>query len=260
MQQPVFRFEWVERKSAGRDFSSMLSKIEQEFQNECKLGTDDYWMNFRRNLSITRLLLMYEDREWTGFVAIKEGYQCFPDRVPGSGVCSGGHASWYIELICAKSSNTVKGRGSAMIGEVTRKAIEQGQEYVTLSALPYVIMWYYGLGFRLTMDTSCAEPAALTELAASIRQAKARFANDNEAFSNPEFLNFLRTAVTFGLGSRRMRSENLLPVGCNTLEECAVDGIYMTLCLPKKTMELSPWHSLPVPKEFVPYDMDWKSE
>lgn len=241
MSAPKFYFLWVVRDPQNEsDFFRLLNDIHKNFKGICNLGVASYWNNFKKSETISRILLLKESGDaWTGFAAIHDGYQCFPDlKEPGTAVCTDGNRSWYVELICAKTDDGVKGRGSAMIDAIKRAAEADGREYVTLSALPYVVMWYYNQGFRLTLDSSCAEPPELTALAARIRDERKRFTSDKDAFSDPTFVTFLKRAVAFGLGANRHKYKNEMS-GCDEKEpeDCASDGVYMTLCLPKKSFE-----------------------
>jgi len=237
----MFSFVWVTREQSRREFGEILRQIEYNFRRSCNIGQNHYWTNFVRNTGISRVLMLYDHNEWTGFVAIKEGFQCFPDaKESGAAECTDTNPSWYIELICAHSDGGIKGRGTAMIEEVTKAAQRFGMRFITLSALPYVIMWYYQLGFRLTLDVACSEPSELEQLAQLMRDKLKRFRSDQEAFEDEDFVNFLRRAVAYGLGAKRLKYKNA-STGCDSVnkpEDCAGDGIYMTLCIPEKTFEI----------------------
>lgn len=240
----LFALEWIVRTPEnGRQFRQVLIDIHDNFKYTCNIGSDEYWQKFMNNHRITRILKLttLNNGVWSGFVAIKDGFQCFPapDR-PGYGMCTYKNQSWYVELICADNSDDLPGRGSEMMQEVIRSAVEHEQKYLCLSALPYVIMWYYRQGFRLTMDTSCVQSAKLHDLAEDIRRRKKRFANDDEAFADPEFVNFLRVAVAQGLGANRLLYNGKQQSPCEAddgSEKCAQDGVYMMICLSDKSFE-----------------------
>ena len=242
----LYSLQWIVRNNEnGREFRQHLIDIHDNFKYVCNVGTDSYWQKFMNNYNISRILKLtnLSNNVWSGFVAIKDGYRCFPDvEKPGYGKCTYKNKSWYVELICADNSDGLLGRGSEMMQEVIRSAVEHKQEYVCLAALPYVIMWYYKQGFRLTMDASCVEPHDLTELASDIkRQIRIRgkpFANDAEVFEDRDFVNFLKKAVAHGLGANRMRHNGKM-TGCDEdqPETCAEDGVYMMICLEDKSFE-----------------------
>ena len=253
---PTFAFQWYNRaEMKALDFGRRLTAIAVNFQQSCNIGSDDYWRNFTRNNKITRLLELYTTSAnssipaWTGFVAIKEGYRCYPHpNRPGYAVCTyDNEDSWYVELICATShkEDGVKGKGAALLEEVKRQAIQEDKQYITLSALPYVIFYYYEKGYRLTMNVDCVEDAQLTEIASYIRQLmKTQGAfkygeKDVEApFRDPIFVELLKRAVTLGLGANRQIIEGEEQGTCRPLERCAEDGIFMTLCLREREFQL----------------------
>ena len=59
--------------------------------------------------------------------------------------------------------------------------------------------------------------------------------------------------VAQGLAYSRQESADHKSVECKE-EECSVDGIYMTLCLPKKTYEFNIWNKFPVPEKRQNFD------
>jgi hypothetical protein len=263
----LYSLKWVVRgHNNHREFRQNLIDIHDAFKYTCsQVGTDEYWQTFMSNPNITRILKLtnLSDNVWSGFVAIRDGYRCFPipDK-PGYSECSYGHKSWYVELICADNSDGLQGRGSEMMQEVIRSAVEHGQQYVCLSALPYVIMWYYKQGFRLTMDASCVEPRDLQELASDIkRYLKIRgkpFVDDKEVFEDKDFVNFLRKAVAHGLGANRMKYKNQMS-GCDDIltETCAEDGVYMMICLEDKTFEFQSDLSIVFPDKKEESELHW---
>lgn len=254
------RFVWVERPRRGshREFGQLLSKIRTEFGVICGIGSDSYWKRFQRDVHITMVVLLqtradeHHPYQTTGFAAIKPGYGCrlaprlsTPQGAAFS-ICTYQHpTTWYVELICAKSgANGVSGQGGLLLNEVERVARENGAERLALSALPYVVMFYYQKGFRLTMDVSGHEDAKLKAMAESIRAhlQDYRFKTVDDAFESPEFVKFLRRAVTLGLGANRQVSRETQGhkrFDCQ-YESCAEDGVYMTLFLGDKEMQFTP--------------------
>jgi len=238
-------FEWIVQSDVGRrDFLNLLGDIHQQFYETCELGDDRYWGRFRRDLTLTRILKYYDETEdgsrgpWTGFVAIRDGYQCFATPDPSRAKCTLGNESWYIELICAVSGG---GRGPKLMAEVMEAGEDSNIRYLTLSALPRVMMWYHRLGFKFTLDTSCTEDQRLSDLADDLRRVR-RNSKGDDFFDSSEMADFLRLAVASGLGMKRNRGET-----CDDDVSCAEDGIYMVMCLPEKTMQ--------VPAQAV--SMDW---
>jgi hypothetical protein len=232
-------------------FYQELVDVVRRFKTTCAIGTERYWKGLMRNQHLTHVVKCWnsasqdsasQDRgqrpwqseAWKGFVLIKAGYQCFPDQKQAErAYCTYDNPeAWYIELICSMADG-VKGRGQALIHEVVRQATAQGLRYLTLSALPYVIMYYYQLGFRLTLDTTGVEDPELSVLAAELRAAKKVFRTQREAFEDEAFVHFLVKAVARGLSMKRVYEKH----NSNPLDD-ATDGIYMIMNLPKASLVL----------------------
>ena len=252
-----FDFAWHTRAEEGnREFSRLLTSITFQFQNVCGIGDAKYWRNFTNNTKITRVLEIFSASDptqppsRTGFVAIKDGYQCRPHpNKKGYSMCSYNNNSWYVELICSVSDN-VPGKGTALLTEVKNAAIKAGVEYITMSALPYVIFFYAKLGYQLTLDANCIENEQLkmmaTRIRTRLRELNYKSMDDPFERRDEEFIEFLKMCVAQGLAYSRQESADHKSVDCQD-EECAVDGIYMTLCLPKKTYEFNIWSQVPTP-------------
>ena len=258
---PSFRFEWTRRPHGSqREFYNLLNSIEIEFRyDHCNLGDAGYWRRLKQNLHITAAVEMFvmegNRKDRAGFALIKEGFQCFPDpNNPGFSHCTYDNPCWYVDLICTKSEG-MKGKGGLLLKEIEDQARAHGMKNVSLSAVPYVIMFYYNRGFRLTMDTRGVEDAQLSALASEIRgnMQQYRFKEVDDAFKNPEFVKFLRVAVTKGLAATRQLERGKKPSDsfCEGAD-CAADGIYMTLSLDSPTFDFQP----PPPKIGF---MDWAS-
>ncbi len=245
-------FQWYQRGLAPT-FDRTLAFIRDQFRETCGIGSHEFWQNFVDNDKINLILTLRTGPKQTvtGFVAIKKGYRCIPDVTkPGFSICSYDHDdTWYIELICAQSHQMdgIKGKGGWLLDEVRQKATSEGIQFITLSALPYVVTYYYDRGYRLSMDVNCKEPAELTMLAKRIREkmTEGKFGVPNveplhQPFHDSDFIEFLKLAVTKGFTSNRHMFEGEYLAETQTdVEENAVDGVYMTLCLPKREFEFT---------------------
>lgn len=253
MVQPVFK--WIVRgKVSQREFFKHRQAIRERFEESCAIGDDGFWKGFISDIHIDRLLYVYlskEDKTPVGFVAIKQGFRCVADpKREGYSLCSYRNSNaWYIELICADNTDGIKGKGGWMLDEVKRAAQAEGIDYLTLSALPYVVTYYYQKGFQVTMDPKCYEPQALTAIADELQKhiASGQYAKKAKGdplqapFRDPKFIKFLTEAVAHGLTRNRQKlghaylAEDERKVAMN-----AVDGVYMSLCLRNRTMEIQP--------------------
>lgn len=244
----TFNFVWHTREKERREFSQLLMTIAFTFRDICGIGSNTFWKDFQANVKINRVLELYtamdDNKEMdyrSGFVAIKEGYQCVPHpNRKGYALCTYGNPkTWYIDLICSKN-DMIKGKGVAMLEEVRREAIANNIEYITLSALPYVILYYAKVGFQLTMDTSCVEDTELHALSQKIMSnlKKYQYKSINDPFeqNDEDFMNLLKLAVVNGLAHGRQSTGSFKVDECDGVD-CTTDGVYMTLCLPKKTYE-----------------------
>lgn len=248
-------FKWIVRHQVSRrEFFKYRQAIREWFEESCGIGDDGFWKGFIADFHIDRLLFLYLDESDTkpvGFVAIKQGYRCVPDpKRAGYSVCSYKNSdTWYIELICAHNADGIKGKGGWMLDEVKRAAKASHIDYITLSALPYVITYYYQKGFQVTMDPKCYEPQALTTLAEDLRQhvASGQYAKKAKGdplqapFRDPKFVKFLLEAIARGFTRNRQKLRNTYLAKDEQKEVMnAVDGVFMTLCLRNQTMELEP--------------------
>lgn len=253
MAKPTF--DWIVRGQVSqREFFKQRASIRDLFEESCGIGDEGFWTTFTSDFHIDRILFLYthaNDPQPSGFVAIKQGYRCQSDQDrPGYANCSYRNAdTWYIELICANNADGVKGKGGWLLDEVKRAAQAQGVNYITLSALPYVVTYYYQKGFKVTMDPKCYEPQELSKLASTIRAHVASGAYAKKAkgdpldapFHDPKFVKFLTAAIARGFTQNRHMLEGRY-VGQEQKRKLmnARDGIYMTLCLKNRTMEIEP--------------------
>jgi hypothetical protein len=125
----------------------------------------------------------------------------------------------FLDVICAK------GVGSAMLGEVRRKAASLGLGIVELHALPNVIGFYRSHGFVNAPPGVCAEHADIT--AAAARVGKARFATNELAIADPAYARFLALLV---------QESTAADPHCRGVEQddgsCSFDGYVMNRCFP----------------------------
>lgn len=166
-------------------------------------------------------------------MAIKEGYRCEKDPTTQKVTCSYDHNdTWYVELVCSSG----KGVGLKMFTELKNRADMENISYITLSALPRVVMYYYDkLNFRFTMDRNCYEERKLSKIASALREhltGRRRQGLKTDPFTDTVFVSFLIQAVSEGLGMSRNYGQN-----CRGAR-CAEDGVYMTLCLQDSTMNI----------------------
>ena len=209
-----------------------------------------------------------------GFCLLRRGKTCQyqeGSRVP---LCQYPEQSWYVEFICTARG---QGHGRAFMNELHRRAADLGIEYITLSALPEVIMFYHGAGYKLTLNLNCLESPEIAQVAHRVREEIRRRktageripSNVDEMLQDPLFNELLLVSIRDNLSSARLRGE-----ACAETRDCAEDGMYMLICIPRRHMEVVPnpdgvvaaraaslrefFERLPVPKKSRPLEEDWE--
>lgn len=263
-------FEWKARGEPG--FNRTIHQIVENYYYDlgCDVGNEFYWKEeIQKDATsiaptskypITHVVLMFSGVVVVGFSIIRAGKLCVApeDETEDRAVCKANQRSWYIEFICSAKG---RGFGATLMGEIQRAAMERGVEYICLSALPSVIMFYHNLGYKLTLNLECLEQPRITELAAEIRADIKRrkdagmpqLREVDEMLADPTFNELLIHAVREKLSTIRNRGEE-----CKDTKSCVEDGVYMLMCLPKKQMELSIFGALPVPEQMdLDRDMEY---
>lgn len=244
------RFTWVSASTGGNIQKAFV--LVQKNQGLCSaVGHQRYYDNLalemrRRPVEfpVTDILLCGPFDDLVGFVLIRSGESLRSDASSELPVTVRNPAAWYIELICAKA-----GHGRRVMNEVMAAASERGIKQLCLSAIPDVIMFYYRIGFKLTLDVTGAEDAALRGLAESIKAAGRRYNGLADAFQDRTFVAMMILAIKNKLamaqnrGDAKCDEKDLAECeangSCDRIRECVADGVYMTMNLQTLGMSLS---------------------
>lgn len=254
-ESPPLLFEWKQRGQPG--FNRSIHQIVNNYKDAlgCEVGNDFYWNQVivqdataivpTSKTPITHVVLAMtgdHGNPVVGFALIRAGKLCLPsdDEKDVVAVCKADQPSWYIEFICTQKG---AGFGRTLMHEIQRAAIESRVEYLCLSALPSVVMFYHHLGYRLTLNLECLEKPVISELAARIREDIRRrkdmgmpqLENIDDLLADPAFSELLVHAVREKLSMVRNRGD-----ACTDTKSCVEDGVYMMMCLPRKEMQLGP--------------------
>ena len=236
------QIDWVVKKRDPNLFFRVIRSIHDDHANLlCKdLGKSvDYWRDIvadagEPNGRLSHVVRCFDDsKSVKGFALIKEGKQCLDnlERSHGRANCVYGNPhSWYIETIC-----TSKGYGHKLMDVIHTAAKSNHIHYISLSALCDVILFYHKLGYRMTLDLSCHEDEKISAIAEKLRAEHKVFSSVEEALDNEDFIKMVKLAI-----SKKLSTVRNLDGSCIDVEDCVEDGIYMQLCLNKKTMELIP--------------------
>lgn len=241
-------YEWISQTDKAR-FRRELQNCPKDYihQLDCKIGGEFYWNNILNEfknpviqpiLYVVKMTTDDETRELLGFCLIRKGKLCRigSNNVP---VCEYYDDAWYIEYICTKQG---QGYGRKFITHIHNTAIDSGIKNITLSALPYVIPFYYGLGYRLTFDTSCMESAEISSLAAELRaEIKRRISagekipiDVEDLLKDDAFSKLILACLRQNLSTRKLDGAD-----CDSNSSCAEDGLYMIICLGKREASVS---------------------
>jgi len=246
-QETKFNFKWLEKPDDASindrqlraerrlqllDFQVNLSQRDK-YREICSIGTEDFWSRTSKDTHIKYIVELYIGNELKGFAFIKPGFKCEHTNYqqPRMNCSYNNNQYWYIHLICT-SNDGIRGKGAALLKEIEKKAREKNQCYIVLFAVPYVIMFYYKLGFRFTMDVSCTEDNDLITAANQLRSVmKAHnFQNPDDALSDPNFVKFLILLANKGFGEGQQRIL-LEPPNEINIKDYVEDGVYMQICL-----------------------------
>ena len=237
---------------------------------ECNKGSPEYWASVFKDATIDPsqdyaemqrnskyqpyeclvTMMFIATQEIVGFCLLRRGKLCEKIDPPQ---CRVDERSWYVEFVCTSKG---KGYGRIFFDEIHRRAMELGKEYITLSALPDVIMFYRNLGYKLTLDLSCMESPEISAIADTVRtEINRRKAvheslptSIDEMLLDRPFNELLLASLRENLSAVRLRGSE-----CKDAKDCVEDGIYMIICIPKQRMEIQPrplydvLASLPVP-------------
>jgi Acetyltransferase (GNAT) domain len=239
-----FQFEWIEwSRDHPAAFNRALSSILLTDYDAlgCDRGDENYWEGVKNDAhpsSLTHqpylfIVNMTMNFRTVGFCLIRRGKLCTVNAKK-TAVCKYPIDAWYIEFICSEKG---KGFGKKLMNEIHRRATLSGIKYISLSALPEVIMFYHQLGYKLTLNLECLEKKNISEVAETVRQELERRKQQrlsipkdlDEMWNDPIFAQLVISSVQENLSSIQLRNEP-----CATDKECARDGIYMLICLHKK--------------------------
>ena len=123
----------------------------------------------------------------------------------------------YVEVICAKKG------GKQLMEFIIADARSRGKTKVMLSALPTVINFYRKLGFKPGKQCNDDPDLVKIETAHSIRGKK--LSTLQEVDNDRQFKSYLRELIRKGIASDPQ---------CKYVDDCNVDGYYMTLCFNNK--------------------------
>jgi len=179
----VYSFDWKPR--GGRGFNRTLDNVVRNyyFQLGCDRGGEAYWQEVIADATARDIRGQHQPYQYcvlmtqvatqsvVGFCLLRRGKTCQyqeGSRVP---LCQYPEQSWYVEFICTARG---QGHGRAFMNELHRRAADLGIEYITLSALPEVIMFYHGAGYKLTLNLNCLESPDIAQVAQPIFSPVAR--------------------------------------------------------------------------------------
>lgn len=111
----------------------------------------------------------------------------------------------YIDLICAN------GAGRFLIEQTIDWAKQKNFTHITLSSLANVIGFYRKFGFKNTFNLECVEDEMVSQFAKKY--------DPQNLSGNTDFLKIL-------IRKRLVKNRE-----CFTMDQCAIDGYWMTLCL-----------------------------
>lgn len=264
-------FDW--KPKGGRGFSRALDHIMHDYfyALQCQRGGEEYWQQVRQDalspealpqpFEYIVLMSLKDTQTVVGFCLLRRGKVC--TLVPHTPVrktttaavqCHYPPRSWYVEFVCSAKGH---GFGRALMEEIHSFAQTLGLDYITLSALPEVIMFYHDLGYRLTLNVDGHEAPAISAVAQRVRaelaQRKARArthpeeplrlpANVNEMLAEAPFNELLLESMRQHLSMTRLRGDD-----CKTNHDCLQDGVYMILSVPRQEMELVTLTASPPP-------------
>lgn len=266
-----YRFEWHERASSS--FQPALLQVVHQYWSDlqCDRGNDEYWNQVLADAAappetleqpflFVVLMKRSDNDKVVGFAVLRRGKLCHAPRTRRSRpVCTYPVRSWYVEFVCTARN---QGYGRTFMTELHRRALQLGVEYITLSALPEVIMFYHNLGYKLTLNARGVEHPRLSAVADQVRQEIQRRkhagerlpSNVDEMLAEAPFNALLVESLRQHLSSVELRGDT-----ATTARERAEDGVYMVLCLPRHHMELGVSHvfrQLPVPSQPQALDDD----
>lgn len=241
------------RQQNSANFREVINDLTLLGPRLCNIGSSDYWEGIKINPDITHAFTLYGASQskvrnarpaLKAFALIKDGYSCSraqvqrdkggrfvkrsADILKAKSTTSVAHCdvshvgTWYIELFCA-----VEKQGGRLMDHVIQTAKKRGIQYITLSALPYVVNYYRNkYGFRLTLsDNKCQETDAMKRVAD--RHSKMMFDSVASALQSREFKPVLKQASAEGLAMKKNVDEH----SCSSIQSCAEDGLFMVLCL-----------------------------
>lgn len=280
----LYSFDWKPR--GGRGFNRTLDNVVRNyyFQLGCDRGGEAYWQEVIADATARDIRGQHQPYQYcvlmtqvasqsvVGFCLLRRGKTCQyqeGSRVP---LCQYPEQSWYVEFICTARG---QGHGRAFMNELHRRAADLGIEYITLSALPEVIMFYHAAGYKLTLNLNCLESPEIAQVAHRVREEIRRRktageripSNVDEMLQDPLFNELLLVSIRDNLSSARLRGD-----ACAETRDCAEDGMYMLICIPQRHMEVVPnpdgvvaaraaslrefFERLPVPKKSRPLEED----
>lgn len=129
--------------------------------------------------------------------------------------------TFYVQLVCVQSSSPVPKLGILLMDAVKELARKRTKKYVTLDALPNVILFYRRLGF-VNMNLKCIDIPGLAEMIDPFMQSKTVFRTEADVMKNQEYVNVLQMLVN----NRLVRD-----IYCTTVAECNNIGYMMTWCV-----------------------------
>lgn len=240
-------FEWIPR-SDWRRYRDEMDNIVKTYSADlqCGIGADYYWRGLQNDASkrqpISFIVLMRLESNVVGFCVIRKGKVCTNQNSVVT--CEYPDDAWYIEIICTKKG---QGLGKSFMTEIHTKAMESGITIITLSALPQVIMFYHGLGYKLTMNLDCMESKQIQSIAAALKNdIAARKASGqmiptdiDDMLKDERFSELIVTSIREQLAFRQLNGDVTLRECETDVKDCVEDGFYMILCLPKQEMELT---------------------
>ena len=168
--------------------------------------------NYMHN-DVLEVLFDKDTQKRVAFAFVKENYKCTFEEC----TTTRSNSSIYVDLICGKRFMKY------LMALITEKAIKNKIAYITLSALPEVILWYKK-NFDFKLSLSCKEDTKISKALDKFTKEK-KIWTRNDILTNRKFTRFLTS-----LEGKHI-AKGALDKVCQGVGECHIHGYYMTLCL-----------------------------
>lgn len=199
--------------TSDKKIKSLLTKL-LKTDDVCKGVISVPWVlsNYKKN-DVLELLVQKDTKNSVAFALVKNNYACTFDNC----TTSTANDSIYIDIICGGKTMKI------LMALLIDKAIQHKTSYITLSALPEVILWYRKL-FHVKLAFSCKEDNKITK-ALQVLQKKRKIWSRKEILSDKSYKKLLTSL------ERKHLAKGALDRVCRGVKDCHIHGYYMTLCL-----------------------------